>query len=82
MFLSEKDKQYFFVLLNKYNEGRCSAEETVFVENYLNILDYRTSDALANFEKEKENIKSEVKERLFSLMYDKPKSIISIGFIF
>ncbi len=46
------------------------------MENYLSILDYRTSDALDNFDNEKEMIKLEIKQHLLDAMHDKTQPII------
>jgi ferric-dicitrate binding protein FerR (iron transport regulator) len=66
MFPSEKDKQYFFELLSKYNNGTATAAETVFVERLLTIMNYRRNDALTDFEAQKSAIEKSIETRLFN----------------
>lgn len=66
MYPSEKDREYFFRLLNKYNEGVASPEERAFVEQYLHMLNYRSPDILADFEQEKDAIEKDIHNRLLA----------------
>ena len=61
---SEKDKQYFFELLAKYNNGTATTHETEFVERFLAIMNYRNTDVLAGFDEEKYSIENELEDRL------------------
>jgi transmembrane sensor len=64
MYPSEKDKQYFFEILSKYNSGEATAEETAFVERFLAIMDHRKGDALTHFEEQKSTIEKNIENRL------------------
>jgi len=66
MYPSEKDKQYFFELLSKYNEGTATASETEFVERFMAILEHRRSAAITGFEEEKTVIEQEIGDRLLT----------------
>ncbi len=65
MYPSEKDKNYFFELLSKYNNGTATPAETEFVERFLAIMEYRRTDALADFDAQKNTIETEVQQQLF-----------------
>lgn len=64
MYPSEWDKQYFFELLSKYNDGRTTPPETEFIERFLAIMEYRKTDVLAGFSAEKNSIEKEMEDRL------------------
>ncbi|HWK02476.1 MAG TPA: FecR domain-containing protein [Puia sp.] len=74
MYPSEKDKEYFFELLSKYNVGKTTPQEAEFVESYLYILEHRSSDVLNDFEQEKSRIGQDIKDRLFSTIHQKTPS--------
>ena len=61
---SEKDKQYFFELLAKYNNGTATTQECEFVEKFLAIMNYRKTDVLAGFDEEKYSMEKEMEDRL------------------
>jgi transmembrane sensor len=61
---SEKDKQYFFELLSKYNNGTATTQEQEFVERFLAIMDHRKTDVLAGFDEEKHSMEKEMEDRL------------------
>jgi len=64
MYPSEWDKQYFFELLSKYNNGRATAPEAEFVERFLAIMEHRKTDVLSGFSTEKNSIEKEMEDRL------------------
>lgn len=64
MYPSDKDKEFFFQLLESYNAGKASPEEAVFVEKYLEVLERRVSDAGKDFASEKDNIEKEIRGQL------------------
>jgi ferric-dicitrate binding protein FerR (iron transport regulator) len=66
MYPSEKDKQYFFELLTKYNSGSTTTQETEFVERFLAIMDHRNSDVLTGFEEQKNSIEKDIEARLLN----------------
>ena len=61
---SEKDKQYFFELLLKYNSGTATDQERVFVERFLAIMDHRKTHVLTGFDEEKYSLEKEMEDRL------------------
>ncbi len=66
MYPSEKDKTYFFELLSRYNSGTTTPAETEFVVRFLAILEYRRTDALADFDDQKKSIEDAIEQRLLS----------------
>lgn len=61
---SEKDKQYFFELLSKYNNGTATTPEKEFVERFLAIMDHRKTNVLTGFNEEKYSMEKEMEDRL------------------
>ena len=61
---SEKDKQYFYELLSKYNNGTATTSETEFVEKFLAIMDHRKTNVLAGFDEDKYSMEKEMEDRL------------------
>ncbi|MBS1566461.1 MAG: FecR domain-containing protein [Bacteroidetes bacterium] len=66
MYPSDKDRQYFFELLSKYNNGSASKAETAFVERLLDVMEHRRGDAMADFDVQKAHIEKEIESGLMS----------------
>jgi transmembrane sensor len=68
MYPSEKDKAFFFQLLERYQAGTASPEEIVFVERYLDVLNNRQPDV------ETAGVETEIYQRLQqSMKAEQPK---------
>ena len=73
---SEKDKQYFFELLSKYNNGTATTQEREFVEKFLAIMDYRKTNVLAGFDEEKDRMEKELEDRLLQTIHQDTASTV------
>jgi ferric-dicitrate binding protein FerR (iron transport regulator) len=71
---SEKDKQYFYELLSKYNNGTATTSETEFVEKFLAIMEHRKTNVLAGFDEEKYSLEKEMEDRLLQTIRREPGS--------
>lgn len=72
MYDSGKDKQHFFQLLARYNEGEASPEEAAFVEQYLEVLDYRDRNVLKDFDQQKAGIAANIQDQLLQSIRQEP----------
>ncbi len=69
---SDKDKQYFYELLLKYNNGTATTPEKEFVERFLAIMDHRKTNALTGFDEEKYSLEKEMEDRLLQTIRQDP----------